>query len=146
MPNVTSSGSRSATVNARSKSATNAASSSMAWSEGSTAKAVSSPNHAAAAAIAGAVFRPTGSPTTIAPGHSRWQASTRASEVITTMFAAGTSLVARANVAASSVRPPEASGSNCLGRAGRAPRPEPLAATAGQDQCATLDRGLGHVA
>src|SRR6516162_8226475 len=79
--------------------------------------------------MAGAVFRPTGSPTTIAPGHSRRQASTRSRAVITTTRLAAIERVARANVAASSDRPPVASGSSCLGRAAvlhgqnRSPRP-----------------------
>ena len=79
MPNVTSTLSRAATSIARAKSAANASSSSIAWSEGRTANAASSSKKAEAAAMAGAVFRITGSPTTIAPGHSRLQASTRLS-------------------------------------------------------------------
>src|ERR1051326_286028 len=95
MPNVTSSGSRDATPTPRSKSAPKAASSSMAGSDGITANVVASEKTAAAAAIAGAVLRPIGSPTTIAPGHSRRQASTSAADVMTTTLVAGTSPVAR---------------------------------------------------
>src|SRR5580765_2524947 len=120
MPNVISTGSRSAVANARARS------------DGSTANdgsCASARNSRAAAAIAGAVLRPTGSPTTRTPGQFARTASTRSRAVSTTMRSRGTSDSTRCTVAASRVRPPLASGSSCFGRDGvlhgqkRSPRP-----------------------
>ena len=135
MPNVTSTGSRSASANARSRSEVKAAVSSIAWSAHITANAASPGTQAAAAAMAGAVLRWTGSPTTVAPGHSRTTSRTRSAAVMTMTWSAGTRVRARSKVAASSVRPPPASGSSCLGRSGRlqgqnrSPRPPATTST-----------------
>src|SRR5215831_6147861 len=108
----------------------------MAWSDGSTVNTASSRKNVAAAAMAGAVFRPMGSPTTIAPGHSRRQASIRAWDVITTTCSAGTERVARA--------PAAGERQQLLRARRRAPRPEALAAPPGEDERAALGTRWGH--
>ena len=120
MPNVTSAPASAAGIASRT-AAWKAVASRTTWSDGSTSSSGSAPSTmacSAAAAIAGAVLRPTGSSTIAAPSTPTWRscspARKRCSSFATTIGAEVASGAARSHVSCSMVRSPD-SARNCLG-------------------------------